>query len=127
MTSRVVLTLVQCIEESYGSVKGMHVFTDRYYTSLELAKVLLGKKVHLTGTVNKNRKGLPKEIKMADKMKKGDVKAYRKDDKFSVLQWKDKRVVLMLTTLYGDKTEEVKRIVKQGVEEVVNKPSVICR
>lgn len=44
-----------------------------------------------------------------------------------VLEWKDKRHVTVLTTLYDNKTETVKRRVKGGVEETVVKPSVIYR
>lgn len=127
VTSRVVLTLVENIEQSFGNIEGLHVFTDRFYSSLEISQVLLEKKVHHTGTIMKNRKGLPSEVKKKTKLKKGHIKAFRKNDNVSVVQWKDKREVLMITSLYDDSTEEVRRRVKNGEEEIVTKPSVICR
>lgn len=40
VTSRIVLSLVDKLELAYGDVQGFHLFTDRYYTSVELAKEL---------------------------------------------------------------------------------------
>ncbi|RZF41384.1 hypothetical protein LSTR_LSTR000098 [Laodelphax striatellus] len=132
-TSRIVLSLIQKLQQTYGSVEGLKVFTDRYYTSVELAKELYLKKIHLTGTVNRNRKGLPREIRIKPKLKRGEMLSLRKDNDnddpsfIHVLEWKDKRPVTVLTTLYDNKTEIVKRIVKGGVEESIIKPSIICR
>lgn len=133
VTSRIVLSLVKKLENAYGDIQGFHVFTDRYYTSVELAKELYIKKVHLTGTINRNRKGLPQDIRKKPKLRKGEVLSLRKDATvedpsfINVLEWKDKRAVTMLTTAYDNKTETVKRTVKGGREESVEKPVVICR
>lgn len=127
VTSRVVLTLVNKLEQSGQAVEGMHIFTDRFYTSVELAEALYEKRIHLTGTVKRNRKGLPEDVKKKKKLKKGEINAFRKDNKLSVIQWQDKREVLMLSSLYDNSTEEVRRTAKGGVEEVIKKPTVICR
>lgn len=127
VTTRVVLTLIESLQNSYGSVEGLHVFTDRYYSSVELAKILYDKKVHFTGTINRGRKELPGEVKTKKRLKKGEINAFRKDDKINVLQWKDKREVLMISTLYDDSTENVVRTTKGGTQETIKKPSIICR
>lgn len=42
-TTKIVLALIDKIENSYGNVEGFHIFTDRYYTSVQLAKELYKK------------------------------------------------------------------------------------
>lgn len=63
VTSRVVLHLVNKLKEWYGNIEGLHVFTDRFYTNVDLAKALYDMKVHLTGTIMSNRKGFPEQIR----------------------------------------------------------------
>lgn len=48
---------------------GRTLFTDNFYTSIQLAHELNEKKTHLTGTLRANRKDIPKEI-IAKKLKK---------------------------------------------------------
>lgn len=144
VTSRVVLHLVKKLEDDYGTVEGLHVFTDRLYTNLDLALALHEKKVHITGTIVRNRKGLPlavrttrktknsrnkssKRVVQPIKLKKGEIKAYRKDDKYSLLLWKDTNDVTMLTTLYDNSTQVVRRVKKGGQSETVQKPTVVCK
>lgn len=134
VTSRIVLHLVNKLKESYGAVEGLHVFTDRFYTNMDLAQELCNMKVHLTGTILRNRKGLPLMIKKRKngtrnvlKLKRGDMKAYRKNDRFSVIHWKDKNEVTMLSTLYDNSTQVIQRTRKQGVVEDVVKPTVVCK
>lgn len=148
-TSRVVIHLVNKLKQSYGEVEGFHVFTDRFYTNLDLAKALNEMKVHLTGTIMLNRKGLPEEIRPTRKsskiskkrrepaeppkpklkLKKGQMKTFR-DDKIncSVTLWKDTNLVSMLSTLYADNTTNtITRVKKGGAVESVIKPTVVCK
>ncbi|XP_049762380.1 piggyBac transposable element-derived protein 4-like [Schistocerca cancellata] len=53
---------------------GHHVYMDNYYNSFALAKLLLDKKTHCTGTLRANRKDTPKEIQEA-KLRKGEAVA----------------------------------------------------
>jgi hypothetical protein len=53
-TTKVVLTLVD-----YLRGKGHDLYTDRFYTSVELAEYLKDRGFTLTGTINKSRKYLP--------------------------------------------------------------------
>lgn len=147
VTSRVVLHLVKKLQDDYGSVEGMHVFTDRFYTNVDLAEALHDMKVHITGTIMRQRKRLPPEVRPIKKkkvfgkkairgktkpvkplkLKRGEMKAYRKDDKYSLLIWKDVNEVSMLSTYYDNSVETVRRIKKKGVVENVTKPTVVCR
>ena len=72
------------------------MFTDRYYTSILLAKELMKFKCHLTGTIKANKKDIPTFMK---KPKFSDKKTfvYRKG-KIMFLAWKDKRIVSLLST-----------------------------
>ncbi|UYV83480.1 hypothetical protein LAZ67_23001158 [Cordylochernes scorpioides] len=62
-TSRIVLSLFENIRIKYPDLKGMHIYTDRFYTNAPLAQELSLFKCHLTGTINPGRKGNCKEIK----------------------------------------------------------------
>lgn len=69
---------------------GHTVAADNWYTSLDLAKELLDK--------NTNRKGLPKQVIDA-KLKPGESVAM--ENERTVLHWKDKRNVFMLSTKHS--------------------------
>lgn len=60
-STRVVLQLVSNLQKDFPAT-GRHLFTDRYYTSCELAKELKAIFIHIIGTVNNNRKGLPHQV-----------------------------------------------------------------
>ena len=79
---------------------GFHLFTDHFYTGCQLAHELLQRRVHLTGTVQTNKKGLPEEAKKKMKLKKHEVVVYTQKTKLMFLVWQDKHPVLMLTTYH---------------------------
>jgi hypothetical protein len=94
-TSRIVVELISKVQ-NVTHEKGYHLYTDKFYTNLDLARELLKRKVHLTGTIQQNREGVPKQMKKkTSKLRKHKVVAYRKEDKYLALAWKDKRVVTM--------------------------------
>lgn len=126
-TSRVILHLVNALQ-SVTQQKGYHLYTDRFYSSVDLANELKANGVYLTGTVMLNRKGLP--IKMKKKyiknLQKHKVIAFRhKQHNILALSWKDKRVVSMISTCHNSKTELVTRKIKNNVTEQFPKPCVI--
>lgn len=86
--------------------QGRTVFTDNYYTSLDLANKLLDKQTHLVGTLRKNRRGNPKEV-IAKKLKRGEIIARENKRGITVLKWRDKRDVLLLSTKHSDEMTEV--------------------
>ncbi|CAG4997908.1 unnamed protein product [Parnassius apollo] len=82
--------------------KGHTIATDNWYTSLELAYELLKNDTHFLGTVRKNRKYLPRKV-VETNLKRGEFVAQENDCGITVLKWKDKRDVLMLSTKHTDK------------------------
>src|ERR1051325_9256636 len=71
-TSRIVVHLCEkLLQKSNGS--GYHPYTDRFYTGYALALELLNMNIHLTGTVQRNRQGMPDDMKKNLKMKLHEV------------------------------------------------------
>lgn len=99
--------------------RGHTLHTDNWYTSVDLARKLLDKQTHLVGTLRKNRRGLPKKV-TSTKLKKGQYYAEESRDGITVLKWKDKRDVLVLSTKHSVRFLE---ITKRG--KVVKKPHII--
>ncbi|KAK1330554.1 hypothetical protein QTO34_010744 [Cnephaeus nilssonii] len=122
-TSRIVLELHERLKNSVPGSQGYHFFTDRYYTSVTLAKELFKEKTHLTGTIMPNRKDNPPIIKHP-KLMKGEIVTFR-DENVMLLAWKDKRIVTMLSTWDTSETESVERRVRGGGKEIVLKPKVV--
>lgn len=99
--------------------RGHTLHTDNWYTSINLARRLLDKQTHLVGTVRKNRRGLPKKV-ISTKLKRGHYYAEESQDGITVLKWKDKRDVLMLSTKHSVRFVE---ITKRG--KLVRKPKIV--
>ena len=68
---------------------------DNFYTSVDLYRDLEAKMFGCTGTIRKNRKGLPLEIKTT-KLKKGDSLHFQSHNLLA-MKWQDKKDVYMLT------------------------------
>lgn len=98
---------------------GRTIVADNYYTSLELANILLDHQTHYIGTLRANRRGNPKEV-IQKKLKKGEVFGQENDRGVCVLKWKDKRDVLLLSTKHTTETVDVQR--RTGV---VKKPRAV--
>lgn len=75
---------------------GHHIYMDNYYNSYALAKILLDRKTHCTGTLRSRRKNNPKEVQSA-KLKKGETVA-RYANGIMIGKWRDKREVLYIST-----------------------------
>lgn len=99
--------------------KGHTVCTDNWYTSLDLARKLLAGQTHLIGTLRKNRRGLPQTV-VQTKLKTGEFSAQESDDGITIMKWKDKRDVLLLSTKHS---VSFKRITKKGKEKI--KPKIV--
>lgn len=76
--------------------KGHSLYTDNWYTSVPLARELLQNQTHLIGTLRKNRNHFPKVV-VSTKLKIGQFIAKESDDGITVLRWKGKRDVLVLS------------------------------
>ena len=90
----IVLTLAEPLLD-----KGYCIITDNYYTSPELASILLTRNTDIYGTVRQNRKHIPAAIK-AEKLKKEEKIAYQ-DGKICILKWKNKKDVVTLSTIHN--------------------------
>ncbi|CAG5019923.1 unnamed protein product [Parnassius apollo] len=99
--------------------KGHTIATDNWYTSLELAYELLKNDTHFLGTVRKNRKYLPRKV-VETNLKRGEFVAQENDCGITVLKWKDKRDVLMLSTKH---THKFTRLNVRG--KAVQKPAMV--
>ena len=100
-STRVVCTLSQPL-----SGKNHTLYCDRFYTSPELAVELEKQGTVLTGTIMTNRRGLPPALKGRVSIRRGDTHAYR-NSRLLLLQWKDKRLITVLTTQHTTNQVEV--------------------
>ncbi|XP_017795067.1 PREDICTED: piggyBac transposable element-derived protein 4-like [Habropoda laboriosa] len=104
--------------------KGFHVFTDNFFTSIQLAKVLLQKNTYITGTIRKNRKNVPKEAKFADVGKS----KYFESNGILMCSYREKKsqrnpVILVSTNCTTDNVVVTK---KRGIyESEKTKPAVV--
>lgn len=113
-SSQVVMTLMQPLLN-----KGYCLTTDNYYTSPELADILLSKQTDMYGTLKLNRKDVPKELQ-SKKLKKGEVRAFQRG-KVCIIKWMDKKVVSLLSTIHNPEMIEV----PSHNDEVRKKPQVV--
>ena len=102
---------------------GRTVCTDNYYSSIPLAQCLLEHKTHLVGTLRANRKGLPATVCDA-RLKKGELVARENDMGMTVMKWKDKRDVLVLSTKHDGTMKRTGKKNRHG-ENVIKPEAVI--
>lgn len=92
------------------------MFTDNFYTSPSLSNYLFQNKTNSCGTVRQNRKQMPLFEK---KLKTGEVD-WRSSETMLALKWKDRRDVVMLTTMYENKIvtlPKISRITKENIKK----------
>ncbi|XP_059165630.1 piggyBac transposable element-derived protein 4-like [Physella acuta] len=80
--------------------KGYHIFADRWYTTRALIDHLMDKKMYYTGTVQINRVGFPKALKLI-KLQHMESRYWMHEDKILCVTWKDKKAkkpVIMAST-----------------------------
>ncbi|PNF17185.1 hypothetical protein B7P43_G06584 [Cryptotermes secundus] len=84
---------------------GHKLYMDNFFSSPDLFDELMTKKISCCGTVRPNRKGLPQDIRNRQlRLKKGDIRVRVRGD-MTVLVWKDKRDVYMLTNMHAPPAE----------------------
>ncbi|CAL1272455.1 unnamed protein product [Larinioides sclopetarius] len=118
-TTNIVMTL---IENLLG--QGYCVTLDNFYTSPELAEVLLSYRTDVYGTLRSHRRGIPQEIKSRN-LKRGEIIGYQKG-KMCVFKYMDKKPICMLSTMHTiDFVEQCKKKKKNNgdVEDVITKKS----
>ena len=95
-TAAIVLSLVEPLLE-----KGRSLWMDNIYNSPALAQRLKTLKTDCVGTLRLSRKDVPQRVK-EKKLKKGELVAQH-SGLVSVLKWKDKEVMMILT-YHGEET-----------------------
>ena len=112
---------------------GRVVYTDNFYTSPALAQSLLERGFHLVGTIRTNRRGFPVQLKADTKdfekhAPRGAMR-YVRDGNMLLQQWKDRRVVSMLSTIHkGNSHVYVTRhskVMGHHVEQNIRQPESI--
>lgn len=88
--------------------RGHTIYTDNWYTSINLAEKLIDCNTHLVGTLRKDRKGIPVDVKFK-KLKRGELIAMQNKKGIMVLKWKDKRDIFMLSTKHSAEMVEVRK------------------
>ena len=106
--------------------KGYHLYCDNFYSSPALFEELSKVGFLACGTVRSNRRGLS-EVFKTKKLRRGDVYS-EKVGQVLCLKWKDKRDVLLLSTIHDDVAMvdilRRSRTVAGGIERI-QKPKVI--
>ena len=92
VSTKVVLDL---LHEAAMLDQGYTVYLDNWYSSPTLYHMLQQRKTLAVGTVRPNRKWMPKDLKAKQR---GDVDHRSTATGMMALQWKDKKVVTMLST-----------------------------
>ncbi|CAG5056959.1 unnamed protein product [Parnassius apollo] len=100
--------------------KGHTMYTDNWYSSVDLADKLLDSETHLVGMLRKNRKRLPKEV-TETKLKPGEYISRETQRGITVMKLRDKREVLLLSTKYSNILKESTS--KRGI--VTKNPKII--
>lgn len=73
------------------------VYIDNYFNSYNSYEILKQNNIYAVGTVNSNRKNLPK-LSDDKKMMRGDFDWNTSDTNISICKWKDKRSVYLLSS-----------------------------
>ena len=81
--------------------KGYDLYMDWFYTNPLLASEMTKVGITVKGTVQSNRRGMPKEVTAKRKREpRGNIRAARSGN-ILALSWIDKRKVLMLSTKHN--------------------------
>lgn len=99
-TTNVIMTLMEPLQNM-----GYDLYTDRFYTSPQVATQLLGISTSITGTVMGNRKNMPAAAREG-RQRRGEVATYRQGS-LVVVKWTDKRTLITLTTKYTNRMVQV--------------------
>ena len=107
--------------------KGYHVFCDNFFTSVQLARDLFAKHTYITGTIRRNRKGLPNGIK--GKLRSGEKSYFRKGPMLAVAyrQKKSQKKPVLLLSTKSQATQTEVEVRERGTRAptLVHKPDIV--
>ena len=118
-TTKVVVGLLQ---KASLLGKGHHVYMDNYYSSPDLFLELFSKECYACGTCRKNRKNLPKAVTKPKLKRNGDC-VFRRDGPLLCFKWKEKKEVLMLSSIHEAVFVETGKVDRNG--QKIEKPEAI--
>lgn len=99
--------------------KNHRVYFDNYFSSIKLMQQLLKEKVYACGTIRKNRKGEPKDLKQ--NMVRGETDWRITKDGILYVKWMDRRPVMFVSNFHCPKNvQSVSRKRKDGTKENVS-------
>lgn len=109
VATKAVMTL---IEPFLG--KGYCVIADNFYLSPELADLLIQNSTDVYGTLRPNRRDLPENFNKLT-LKKGEIAAFQRG-KITVLRWRDKKDVSLLSSIHtANCSETEKNVMKPAI------------
>lgn len=110
------------MNESELLEKGYCLFLDNWYSSPTLYRDLYEMKTNVCGTARINRKGMPRDLKSVQ-LKKGEAVSFATKNILAI-KWKDKKDVIILTTMHKLEFAETEKVNRHTGEKIV-KPSAI--
>ena len=78
--------------------KGRTVYADNFFSGIPLVGALANRSTYYCGTVRKDRRGLPENVSRAS-LKRGEIAGSQCQHGTKVLNWRDKRNVMMITNV----------------------------
>lgn len=112
LTSQIVLSLMEPLFNL-----GHCLITDNFYSSPQLSDILLTKQTDTYGTAKANRKEMP-PLMHTKKVPKGKIIGYQRG-KLLALRWRDKKDIIMLSTVHNTETIAVKKRNEERIKPVV--------
>lgn len=91
--------VMNLLKESELLHKGYCLFIDSWYSSPTLYRELYNMGTNVCGTARINRKKMPRELKL-HQLQKGEAVVFSTRD-MAAIKWKDKKDVVLLTTMHG--------------------------
>nr|XP_034194869.1 piggyBac transposable element-derived protein 4-like [Osmia lignaria] len=116
--------VVNLLKDSYCLNKGHHIFVDNFFTSVELARYLYSMDTYLTGTIRRNKKCIPDNLKQTNV---NEVKYFR-DNEVLFCAYREKKSVKNPVLLISTKADEQNVTItknRHGREIRSTKPAII--
>ncbi|KAL6418184.1 hypothetical protein ACFW04_011079 [Cataglyphis niger] len=99
--------------------KGHTFCIDNWYSSIDLAEELIARNTHVIGIIRSSCRRISKKV-VQKKLQQGEVFAKENENGITLIKWKDKRDVLLLSTKHSVETAIVR---KKGYDIV--KPKLV--
>lgn len=88
--------------------KGHTLCIDNWYSSTDLAKEFIARNTHVIGTIRSNRHRISNEA-VQKKLQRGKIFAKENENRITLMKWKVKRDVLLLSTKHSVETAIVRK------------------